>query len=116
MARSEERSETSFRLGFQFFQISVDPLFRNPFAPVKLRNAPANLAIDHIYVFLKPAVLFFLRLQQPEQHLLHTAGAGCLQLLLNAGLQDALRISIFMSGTIADSIVARRESKSSLRA
>ncbi len=57
--RTGVTSETSFRLGFQFFQISVDPLFRNSFAPVKLRNAPANFGIDRVLVFLKPAVLLF---------------------------------------------------------
>jgi hypothetical protein len=49
--------------------------------------------------FPAPAVLFFLRVQQAEQHFLDAAGAGGLELLSDSGLQDASRISMVMVGS-----------------
>jgi hypothetical protein len=47
----------SFRLGFQFQQMSLELVVRNSFTAVELRDTAANFCVDGFAVLLKPAIL-----------------------------------------------------------
>ena len=48
---------------------------------------PANLRADRLPILQQPAVLFFLGLEQAQQHFFNAAGPSRLQLFLKAGFQ-----------------------------
>ena len=77
-------------LAFQFPQVSIQLIFRDPFAAVELVDAAPDLRVDRAPVFQKPTILFLLGLQQTEQYFLDAAGAGRLKLLLDSGLQGRI--------------------------
>jgi hypothetical protein len=60
-------------LVFQFRQVSIQLIFRNSFATVELLDPARDLYVDCFPILHKPAVLFFLGLQQPDQNFLDAA-------------------------------------------
>jgi len=77
-------------LAFQFRQVSIQLIVRDSFAAVELLDAAPDLCVDCFPVFQKPAVLFFLGLQQAEQYFLDAARASRLELFLNSRLKGRI--------------------------
>jgi hypothetical protein len=78
-------------LAFQFCQMSIQLIFRNPFTAVESIDTGINLCVNRSSVFQKPAILFFLRLHQTEQDFFDAAGTGRLEQLLDSGLKGRVR-------------------------
>jgi len=86
----QERTEGSFRLGFQVSHVSIQSVLGDAFAPVELIDAAFDLGVDRFPVLQEPPILFLLGFKQAHQHFLDAAGAGRLQLLLESGLQGRI--------------------------
>ena len=56
---AQERSARSFRIAFQFRQVSIQLIVRDPFAAVELIDAAPDLRVDRVPVFQKPTILLW---------------------------------------------------------
>ena len=77
-------------LAFQFRQVSFQLIVRDSFAAVELLDAASDLCVDCFPVFQKPAVLFFLGLQQAEQYFFDAARASRLELFFDSRLKSRI--------------------------
>jgi hypothetical protein len=53
----------------------------------ELVSATLNLDTNRFPIFQEPAILFLLGFKQAKQHFFDIAGAGCLELFLDPGLE-----------------------------
>jgi hypothetical protein len=81
--------------------VSVQLIFGNTLAPVKLFDATPNLGVDRGFAFQQPAILFFLCLEQSEQGFLGARCSRRLNLLLDSSFQGPI-VDFYVHGRFLD--------------